>query len=67
MNYHVTLNAHEGPLLRLFWLTVDATQPMAWVLATLTGVVGFFLFRKTWPYVANAWSDVDTRLRESKP
>ena len=67
MNYHITLNAHEGPLLRLFWLTVDTTQPMAWVLATLTGVVGFFLFRKTWPYVANAWSDVDMRLRESKP
>ena len=56
-----------GPLLRLFWLTVDTTQPMAWVLAMLTGVVGFFLFRKTWPYVANAWSDVDMRLRESKP
>lgn len=66
MNYHVTLNAHEGPLLRLFWVTVDTTQPMAWVLAALTGIVGFFLFRRTWPQVANAWSDVDTRLREGK-
>lgn len=67
MNYHVTLNAHEGPLLRLFWLTVDTTQPTAWILAILAGIVGFFLFRRTWPYVANAWSDVDMRLRESKP
>jgi branched-chain amino acid transport system permease protein len=67
MNYHVTLNAHEGPLLRLFWLTVDTTQPTAWILAILAGIVGFFLFRRTWPYVTNAWSDVDMRLRESKP
>ncbi len=61
MNYHITLNAHEGPLLGLFWMKVDTGQPMAWVAAIIVTLIGFYLFRRTWPVVANAWNDLDSR------
>lgn len=64
LNYHVTLNAHEGPVLKLFWLKVDATHPLSWGVAVLVTVAGFLLFRRTWPFVLNAWSDIDSRMRE---
>ena len=65
MNYHVTLNAHEGPLLGLFWMKVDTGHPLPWAVAALVTLGGFLLFRRTWPVVANAWNEFDGRLRES--
>lgn len=64
MNYHVTLNAHDGPLLGLFWMTVDTSGPAAWLFAVALTIGGFALFRGTWPLVARAWDDVDAGLRD---
>lgn len=67
MNYHVTLNAHEGPLLRIFWTQIDTTQPLAWGVAILVTVCGFLLFRRTWPLVGGAWNEIDSHLRKAAP
>lgn len=45
INYHVTLNTQEGPILRLFGLLIDTIRPMAWGIAIT--VVGFLLFQRT--------------------
>lgn len=65
MNYHITLNAHEGPLLRLFWMRIDTGQLLPWAVAVLVTLGGFLLFRRTWPVVARAWNELDNRLHES--
>lgn len=67
INYHVTLNAQEGPILKLFGLSVDTTQPMVWGIAVAITVVGFLLFQRTWPFVKRSWDDVNARLDGIKP
>ncbi|MDO8980429.1 MAG: branched-chain amino acid ABC transporter permease [Afipia sp.] len=67
INYHVTLNAQEGPILKLFGLSVDTTQPMVWGAAIAITIVGFLLFRRTWPLVKRSWDDINARLDGIKP
>jgi hypothetical protein len=42
--------------MRLFWVRMDAATPRAWIAAVLLLVVGFQIFRRSWRYVAGAWT-----------
>ncbi len=56
MNYRLSTQPELGTRMKLFRVNVDAATPWPWVAATLLLVAGFYVFRKTWPYVAAAWN-----------
>ncbi len=57
MIYHRSVKASEGSTIVLFHLPLDTTSALTWLAAVAVLVVGFALFRRTWPIVAAAWHD----------
>jgi branched-chain amino acid transport system permease protein len=57
MIYHRSVKASEGVTISLFHLTIDAASAVPWVVAVGALLVGFVLFRRTWPIVGAAWHD----------
>jgi len=55
MIYHRSVKASEGTTIAIFHLTLDTASVLTWLAAVATLVVGFALFRRTWPIVGAAW------------
>ncbi len=56
MTFRLTVRASEGSAMSYLHVPLDARSPLPWLVAALLGAGGFWLFRRTWPVVANAWS-----------
>jgi branched-chain amino acid transport system permease protein len=67
MSYRLSTQPELGTTMRLFWVPMDAATPWAWIAAVLLLVVGFQIFRRTWRYVAEAWTRAgdEARIRTS--
>jgi branched-chain amino acid transport system permease protein len=63
MSYRLSTQPELGTTMRLFWVQIDAATPWAWIAATLLLVVGFQIFRRTWRYVAAAWTRAGDEAR----
>jgi branched-chain amino acid transport system permease protein len=69
MIYHRSVKAFEGVTISLFHLTIDTASAVPWVAAVGALLVGFVLFRCTWPIVGAAWHDAIVNahaVREAK-
>jgi len=63
MSYRLSTQPELGTTMRLFWVRMDAATPWAWIAATLLLIVGFQIFRRTWRYVAAAWTRAGDEAR----
>ena len=62
MNYHVTMNAGAGPVLKLFGVAVHTGSLGWWLGAVTVAVLGLLLFLRTLPRTAAAWDAVHARM-----
>jgi branched-chain amino acid transport system permease protein len=56
-SHHVLVKSSEGMQMRLLGLEYQADAPLTWALIAALIVVTFLAFRRTWPWVASAWSE----------
>lgn len=56
MNYRLSTQPELGARMKLFWVDLDAATPWPWVTAVVLLAAGFYVFRKTWRFVAAAWT-----------
>lgn len=56
-SHHVLVKSSEGMQMRLLGLEYQADAPLTWALIATLIVVTFLAFRRTWPWVASAWSE----------
>src|SRR6202161_4420238 len=61
---HYTENPGDDSHIKAFGVNFAAARPYIWALAAVLVVVGFFLARKTWTRVGQAWDDATTVARE---
>lgn len=54
--YRLSHKPELGTQMKLFWVDLDAATPWPWITGVILLVAGFYLFRRTWPYVAAAWA-----------
>jgi len=54
INYRLSTQPEAGSSMKLFGVVVDTSTPWPWLVAALLAVVGFLLFRATWPMIAAA-------------
>ena len=54
---HYTVNSDDDPHIKAFGVPFDAASPIIWALAAVLLIGGFFLARKTWTRVGQAWDD----------
>ena len=57
MSYRLSTQPELGTRMRILYVAVDAATPWPWIGALAAIVIGFLLFRRTWPIVANAWGE----------
>jgi branched-chain amino acid transport system permease protein len=55
MTFHLMVKASDGTAMRFLHVPFDAASFDPWLLAALSTIGGFWLFRRTWPVVAAAW------------
>ena len=67
MSYRLSTQPELGTVLRLFGVRADAATPWPWLGAAALFAAGIWVFRRTLPRVAAAWSAAadETRARES--
>jgi branched-chain amino acid transport system permease protein len=61
---HHTVNPGEDPNIRAFGINFNASSPITWLLALVLIVAGFFVARKSWIRLAQAWDDALTAARD---
>lgn len=54
--YRLSTKPELGTKMTLFWVDLDAATPWPWITAVILFAAGFYTFRKTWRYVADAWA-----------
>ena len=64
MSYRISTQPELGTRMRLLYMPVDAATAWPWIGATVAIVVGFLLFRTTWPVVARAWDEAEREAAE---
>ncbi|MFZ1987214.1 MAG: branched-chain amino acid ABC transporter permease, partial [Desulfatitalea sp.] len=64
INYHLSLSINPEEPLRLFGIAFRAQSPIAWGLAFVMIVVGFFFFRKASHFVDRGWNDVTQAMKK---
>jgi branched-chain amino acid transport system permease protein len=57
MIFRLMVKASEGSAMSFLYVPIDAKSVLPWVVAAALGGGGFWLFRLTWPIVANAWNE----------
>ncbi|MBC7572729.1 MAG: branched-chain amino acid ABC transporter permease [Herminiimonas sp.] len=65
MLYHLTLDAANGPVMRLFGASVDTTAAPAWIIALVLIVVGIIGFRMAQPGFRQVWGDASGEIEEA--
>jgi branched-chain amino acid transport system permease protein len=64
INYHLSTRFDVTEPLTLFWISVDPTSPLAWLIAVGLFAGGIVGLRRARPIVARAWADVGQHLRK---
>lgn len=64
MLYHLTLDAARGPLMKLFYTTVDTKAFGAWSIALALLLAGGLGLRLSRPSFARVWSEVNSEIEE---
>ena len=65
MLYHLTLDAANGPVMRLFGASVDTTAAPAWIIALALVVAGIIGFRIVQPGFRQVWGDANGEIEEA--
>ena len=60
---HYSVSHGDSPNIRAFGIGFDASSPLTWSLAAVLIVGGFWLARRSWTRVAEAWDDALTQAR----
>jgi branched-chain amino acid transport system permease protein len=63
MNYHLTMNAAEGPIVKVLGMALNTRSAFAWVAALAVAGIGLLALRRTWPHVSGTWNEIDARLQ----
>jgi branched-chain amino acid transport system permease protein len=63
MTYHLETQSELGKGFKLFWLTLDPSQPSAWVLAAIVFAFGVGLFLFSLRPVKATWQSVNVELQ----
>jgi branched-chain amino acid transport system permease protein len=61
---HHTVNPGEDPNIRAFGINFNASSPITWLAALALIIGGFFVARKTWIRLTQAWDDALTAARD---
>ena len=60
--YHLTLEAANGSVTRLFGLQVDTHSPQPWLAAATALLLGWYGYRQRQPVYMAAWSEVNAEI-----
>ena len=60
--YHLTLEAANGSVTRLFGLQIDTHSPMPWLAAATALLLGWYGYRQRQPVYMAAWSEVNAEI-----
>lgn len=60
--YHLTLDAANGSMMRLFGLQIDAVSPMPWLTAAVLVLVGWVGFRANQAAYLEVWHEVNAEI-----
>jgi branched-chain amino acid transport system permease protein len=52
----LTVKASDGSAMSFLYVPIDAAKPAPWAVAAVLLFGGFWVFRRTWGVVANAWN-----------
>jgi branched-chain amino acid transport system permease protein len=63
LNYRLATQPEAGTRLTLFGVAMDTSTPWPWLAASALLALGFYVFRRTWPRVAEAWQQAETEAR----
>jgi branched-chain amino acid transport system permease protein len=66
MTFRLMVKASEGTRMSFFGVPLDAAAPVPWMVAAVLLVGGFYLFRRTWPFVADAWQAAHGEVQKAR-
>lgn len=66
MTFRLMVKASEGTRMSFFGVPLDAAAPVPWIVAAVLLVGGFYLFRRTWPFVADAWQAAHGEVQRAR-
>ncbi|HXN42847.1 MAG TPA: hypothetical protein VN917_01270, partial [Xanthobacteraceae bacterium] len=66
MTFRLMVKASEGTGMSFFQVPLDAAAPVPWIMAAVLLVGGFYLFRRTWPFVADAWQLAHGEVQQAR-
>jgi branched-chain amino acid transport system permease protein len=66
MTYRLAVKAADGPDMTFFTVPLAANHLLAWLSAGALMAGGFALFRLTWPVVAAAWANAESRKEQPR-
>ena len=66
MTFRLMVKASEGTRMSFFSVPLDAAAPVPWIMAAVLLVGGFYLFRRTWPFVADAWQAAHGEVQQAR-
>ncbi|MBN8980682.1 MAG: branched-chain amino acid ABC transporter permease [Rhizobiales bacterium] len=61
---HHTTNPTDDPNIKAFGIPFNAASPITWGVAAALLIVGYFISRKTWTWIAQAWDGATTAPAE---
>jgi branched-chain amino acid transport system permease protein len=64
INYHLSLSINPDEPLSLFGISFRAQSPIAWLVAVVLMIVGFYFFRKAQRKVKRSWNEVSQMMKE---
>jgi branched-chain amino acid transport system permease protein len=65
MTFRLMVKASEGTRMTFFSVPFDAASAVPWIAAIVLLVGGFYLFRRTWPFIADAWQAAYTEIHRA--
>jgi branched-chain amino acid transport system permease protein len=66
MTFRLMVKASEGTRMNFFGVALDAAAPVPWIAAAVLLVGGFYLFRRTWPFIADAWQHAHAEMQQAR-
>ena len=65
MLYHLTLDAANGTVMRLFGAQVDTAATIPWAATAVLAVIGIVAFRAVQPGFVQVWGDANSEIEEA--
>ena len=66
MTFRLMVKASEGTSMSFFGVPLDAAAPVPWIAAAVLLVGGFYLFRRTWPWISGAWHAAHAEMQQAR-